>query len=97
MNVSLTPRLEDLVAQRVASGRYGSASEVIREALRLLEDRDMLRSMRLEELRKQIAIGIDQADRGEYAEYDETSLAGMAERIKTEGRKRLARRKKTAP
>ncbi len=97
MNVSLTPKLEELVAQRVASGRYGSASEVIREALRLLEDRDMLRSMRLEELRKQIAIGIDQADRGEYVEYDETSLAGMVERIKTEGRKRLTRRKKTAP
>jgi antitoxin ParD1/3/4 len=40
MNVSLTPQLEELVRRQVASGRYGNASEVVREALRLLETRD---------------------------------------------------------
>ncbi len=40
MNVSLTPQLEDFVRQKVASGFYGSASEVVREALRLLGERD---------------------------------------------------------
>ena len=40
MNVSLTPELEKIVAERVSSGRYASASEVIRQALRLLEERD---------------------------------------------------------
>ena len=47
MNVSLTPQLEELVQKKVASGLYNSASEVIREALRLLEEQDRLRAMRL--------------------------------------------------
>ena len=46
MNVSLTPELEKIVAKRVGSGRYASASEVIREALRLLEERDQLNQLR---------------------------------------------------
>ena len=44
MNVSLTPELERIVAKRVASGRFASASEVIAEALRLLEERDQLQN-----------------------------------------------------
>ena len=96
MNVSLTPKLEELVSKRVASGLYNSASEVVREALRLLEERDRLREMRLEELRREIAVGLEQLDRGEYAEYDEKSLAELFERIGTEGRKRLGQRKKKA-
>jgi antitoxin ParD1/3/4 len=39
LNVSLTPELEHFVESRVASGRYQTASEVIREGLRLLEER----------------------------------------------------------
>ena len=58
MNVSLTPELEDLVAEKVRSGRYNSASEVVREALRLLEEQDQLRAIRLEETRKKIADGL---------------------------------------
>ena len=40
MNINLTPHLEDIVRQKVASGSYASASEVIREALRLMEEQD---------------------------------------------------------
>lgn len=65
MNVSLTPELEELVNQKVGSGMYHSASEVIREALRLLKEQDDLRQYRLEHLRKEIAIGLAQLDRGE--------------------------------
>jgi antitoxin ParD1/3/4 len=65
MNVSLTPELEQLVHRKVESGRYLSASEVVREALRLLEERDQLRELKLDELRKIVAVGIEQADRGE--------------------------------
>lgn len=90
MNVSLTPRLEELVNQKVASGLYNSASEVIREALRLLDEKDRVREMRIEELRKQVAVGIEQLDRGEYTEYDEDSLNQMFEDVKIRGRKRLA-------
>ena len=53
MNVNLTPQLEALVRQKVESGLYGSASEVVREALRLLDEQDRLRAARLEQLREQ--------------------------------------------
>lgn len=65
MNVSLTPALEKLVQRKVASGLYTSASEVIREALRLFEYENRLYQAKLENLRKDIAVGIKQADRGE--------------------------------
>ncbi len=71
MNVSLTPELEQLIHTKVQSGLYLSASEVVREALRLLEERDKLRAMRFEELRRDIQIGIDQADRGELLDGPE--------------------------
>jgi antitoxin ParD1/3/4 len=65
MNVSLTPELEQLVHDKVKSGRYLSASEVVREGLRLLEDRDQLYKARLADLQKEITIGVEEADRGE--------------------------------
>lgn len=65
MNVSLTPKLKKLVARKVESGLYQSASEVIREGLRLLEDQDRLRELQLGEVRRKIQEGLDQLDRGE--------------------------------
>ncbi|MGB2821467.1 MAG: type II toxin-antitoxin system ParD family antitoxin [Phycisphaerae bacterium] len=81
MNVSLTPELEALIQEKVRSGLYRSASEVVREGLRLLHERDELKGSRLQELRKQIAVGIEQADRGETAPLD-------VDAIKAQGRKR---------
>jgi len=71
MNVSLTPELERFVASRVASGRYQSASEVVREALRLLEEREQARQAALDRLRAEIAVGLEQAKRGELLDGDE--------------------------
>jgi antitoxin ParD1/3/4 len=68
MNVSLTPELEQFVRNKVDSGRYLSASEVIREALRLLEERDRLYQARLADLQKEITLGVESAERGEL--YD---------------------------
>lgn len=59
MNVSLTPELEELVHERVRSGRYTSASEVVRELLRLLADRDELRQLRLQDVRAKVEEGLD--------------------------------------
>jgi antitoxin ParD1/3/4 len=59
MNVSLTPHLEEFVHQTVISGRYQSASEVVRTALRLLEDRERERQTKLEWLRSEIQKGLD--------------------------------------
>jgi antitoxin ParD1/3/4 len=80
MNISLTPQLEELVKRKVDSGLYVSASEVMREALRLLEERDRLNAMRLEELRAEIKKGLDS---GAATPLDIGA-------IKARGRKRLA-------
>jgi antitoxin ParD1/3/4 len=71
MNVSLTPELEQLVRDKVQTGRYLSASEVIREGLRLLEERDRLYEMRLTELQQRLAVGVEQAEQGELIEENE--------------------------
>lgn len=58
MNVNLSPHLEAMVKAKVASGLYTSASEVVREALRLMEQQDQLRSLQLQQLRSDIQDGL---------------------------------------
>lgn len=72
MNISLTPELERFVESTVKSGRYSSASEVVRVALQLLEEREIKRLVRLEELRKEIAIGIEHSDQGDVFDGEDT-------------------------
>lgn len=71
MNISLTPELEELVQKKVESGRYSSASEVIRAGLRLLEQEDEVRETRLAAMRAQVQEGIEQAERGELDDGEE--------------------------
>jgi len=68
MNANLGPVFEQFVTELVASGLYQSQSEVIREALRLLKEREELKRLRLDGLRKEIARGSAQADRGEFVD-----------------------------
>jgi antitoxin ParD1/3/4 len=68
MNVSLTPKLEKLIQQKIRSGLYSSASEVVREALRLLEERDRANAAKLDALRKDIVEGLEQAQLGAVVE-----------------------------
>lgn len=82
MNVSLTPELERLVNEKVESGLYQTASEVVREALRLLKERDQAR----ERLRADVQAGFDQLAGGEGRAYDRTSGRQLAEQIKSRGR-----------
>jgi antitoxin ParD1/3/4 len=70
MNISLTPKLEKIVHDKVKSGLYTSSSEVIREGLRLLDERDRIRAEKLEALKREVALGVEQADRGETAPFD---------------------------
>ena len=71
MNVSLTPELEKFVASKVESGRYHSASEVVREALRLLEERDQVKSAQLAEFNQELGRRLDALDRGERVDPEE--------------------------
>jgi antitoxin ParD1/3/4 len=68
MNVSLTPELEKFVANKVDSGRYTSASEVVREALRLLEEHDLSRAAQLDAFNKELAGRLAALDRGEHVD-----------------------------
>ena len=83
MNINLTPKLEELVRQKVSSGRYTSASEVVREALRLMEEQDRLRAVKLEQLRRDIREGLESGP----------ATTWNVEEMKREGRKRLAARR----
>jgi antitoxin ParD1/3/4 len=65
MNVSLTPELEKFVSVKVESGRYNSASEVVREALRLLEEHDRARANQLAEFNTELGRRLASLDRGE--------------------------------
>ncbi len=86
MNISLTKEFETYVGQKVESGLYHSASEVIRDGLRLMKERDELHQSKLVELRKAIDIGVDQADCGQVQPFNEETTS----RVKARGRKRLA-------
>lgn len=65
MNVSLTPELEEFVQTKVQSGRYNSASEVVREALRLLEDLERVRVAQVAEFNNELHRRLASLDRGE--------------------------------
>ncbi len=71
MNVHLTPKLESLVQNKVKTGRYNSASEVVREALRLLEERDQVRRLQIQETRKKINQGWASLEHGEGVDGEE--------------------------
>jgi len=71
LNISLTPELEGFINTRVASGRYQSASEVVREGLRLLQEKEDERRAALDEVRRKIKVGLDQIKRGEVLDGEE--------------------------
>jgi antitoxin ParD1/3/4 len=87
MNVSLTAELENFVQFEVTSGRYTSASEVVREALRLLEDHEKARAAQLEEFRSEMDRRLASLDRGEAME-GETVFAQIREKSEQRRRQR---------
>ncbi len=71
MNVSLTPELERRISEKVASGLYNTASEVVREGLRRLFAEDETREQWIARLNADIQLGLDQLDRGEGIDGDQ--------------------------
>jgi antitoxin ParD1/3/4 len=66
MNVNLGAVFDQFVADLLKTGHYQSQSEILREGLRLLKEREELRQLRLAELRKEIAIGTEEARQGKF-------------------------------
>jgi antitoxin ParD1/3/4 len=88
MNVSLTPELEQFVQSKVENGRYNSASEVVREALRLLEEQEKMRSTQLAEFNKELGRRLASLDRGESV--DPASARARLRRKSLDKRQRRA-------
>ena len=86
MNVSLTPKLEQFVEKKLKAGSYQTASEVVREGLRLLLERDAREAAGLGELRSLIDVGMQQIEVGQTKPFNEAAL----KRIRQKGRQKLA-------
>jgi antitoxin ParD1/3/4 len=81
-NVVLTERQEMLIEALVQSGRYQNASEVMREGLRLVENREVEEATKLEGLRAAARVGIGALDRGQFKEFaDASALVGHLNKL----------------
>jgi antitoxin ParD1/3/4 len=83
VNVSLTKELEEFIDRKVESGRYTSASEVVREALRLLEGQETTRAAQIELFNAELERRLAALDRGEHI-----SAAESKRRIAARSRER---------
>ncbi|MCP4678299.1 MAG: type II toxin-antitoxin system ParD family antitoxin [Deltaproteobacteria bacterium] len=83
MNVSLTPTLEKMVKEKVSSGMYNSASEVIREALRIMALTEKANTAKLAALREDLEVGIRQLDNGQFEEYNADSAHKLIDRFRS--------------
>jgi antitoxin ParD1/3/4 len=80
MTLLLTPELEIFIQSQVASGKYTSTDEVIIAALKLLEERERIYQGRFEELQREIAVGLEEAERGELIDAD-TVFSQLREKL----------------
>ena len=87
-NISLTTEQDAFVQEVVESGDYQNASEAIRDALRVLQQRRMEDSLRLKVLRAQLKAGVDALERGDFTEVRDADLGGYLERLTTSASKR---------
>jgi antitoxin ParD1/3/4 len=84
MIIELTPRLEAVIREKVSSGRYANAREVIEDALLLMENRD-----KVERLRAAIAVGLEQVERGEVIPWTADSMERLIQEAEEEDRQGL--------
>lgn len=87
-NISLTDRLDRFVETHVSTGRYQNASEVVRDALRLLQQRHQEDMLKLRRLRKAIQEGEDALAHGDYTDVDLDELPEFLANLGTTGKKR---------
>jgi len=80
-NISLTPEQHAFVEKVVKSGEYQNASEAVRDALRVLQQRRSENALKLKALRMQIKAGVDALGRGEYASIEEADIDDYLESL----------------
>lgn len=85
MTISLTPELEHLIASKVQSGQYDTASDVIREGLLRLETEDTSPEAHFQELHREITLGVEQADSGAVRAFDADAILARVQKKLSEG------------
>ena len=89
MNITLTPKLANIVKKQMSTGKYRSAGAVVGEALQLLQSSNRTDEEKLADLKREIALGLEQLDRGEGIEFDDAVVAEVCRA----GRERQKRRR----
>jgi antitoxin ParD1/3/4 len=87
-NINLTAEQDAFVQKVVQAGEYQNASEAIRDALRVLQQRRREDSLKLKALRRQIKAGTDALDRGDFADVEDSDLEGYLDRLTTPAARR---------
>ena len=82
MNISLTPLLENMVNQKIESGMYASVSEVIREALRLLNEHDRVKEIQIREMKEKVLAGVEQIREGKTSRFDADEIIALGRKMK---------------
>lgn len=93
MNISLPPRMAKFIRGKVKAGQYTNASEVVREALRHMQEAE---ATDINWLRREVRAGFDDIENGGCTDYDEAGLSDLAKRVKARGREALTAARKAA-
>ncbi len=87
MKITVSPKLEKFVTKKIATGQYANPDDVVNGALQVLREQERLTAEDIEQLREEVAVGVDQLNEGRIAHF-------TAEGVIAKGRRLLARRKK---
>ena len=87
MDIALSPDLEHFIVEQVRAGEFRSASEAVDAAVRLLQRQEQRRAS----LCREISVGVEQLNTGQFSEHDDAGLDDFFAGIKAEGRARLAK------
>ena len=93
ITVTMPEEMAAKLRAAVDSGEYATTSEVVREALRLMRQRDARPEQQTVELRRAVEAGVHELEQGQAIEWDDCGLRQFFDDIKSRGRQRLARRK----
>ncbi|MBC7797990.1 MAG: type II toxin-antitoxin system ParD family antitoxin [Pyrinomonadaceae bacterium] len=92
--MTLTPEMEAIIEETVKNGLYNSPSEVVREGLQLIKEREQLKQIRREELRKEIMLGAKDIEEGRFTVCNNAEeLQALMQNIISEGKTELERQK----
>lgn len=93
MSISLPPQMAKFIRGKVKAGQYTDASEVVRDALRHMQEAE---AADMNWLRREVRAGFDDIENGDYSDYDDAGLTDLAERVKARGREALKSARRSA-